>query len=155
MERSTRGLRGAVACLAVVPALIAAQPGTAGPPDKGERPATTKKAAREWERAHRATRIIGTDVRTATGERIGDIKDLVIDREGRVVLAIVSTGGFLGIGDRMHAVPWSALRPGDKHDRVIDLDRKRLGDVPSIGPRDWPDMSDEKWLEENRRRFSR
>lgn len=117
-------------------------------------PATTGASDnRSWEREHRASKIIGTDVRNRQGEKVGDIKDLIIDRNGAISLAIVSTGGFLGIGDRLHAVPWSALQTSSGKDRLLDIDKARLKEAPGFDSRSWPNLGDERWLNENRRYF--
>jgi sporulation protein YlmC with PRC-barrel domain len=56
--------------------------------------------------------IIGTSVRNQQNENIGSVSDLVIDRNGQVKAAVVSVGGFLGIGDKHVAVPWNQLQVG-------------------------------------------
>lgn len=106
----------------------------------------------EWQRIYRASKIMGTDVRNLRGEKIGDIKDLVLDKNGAISYAVVSTGGFLGMGDRLHAVPWNALHtaPGKDY-RVLDMDKTRLKNAPNFDPKNWPNVIDEKWGEDNRR----
>jgi fructose-specific component phosphotransferase system IIB-like protein len=54
--------------------------------------------------------VIGATVRNAQNENIGSVTDLVIDSGGQVKAAIVSVGGFLGIGDKHVAVPWTEMR---------------------------------------------
>jgi len=54
--------------------------------------------------------LIGAYVRNAQNENIGSVSDLVIDRNGQVKAAILSVGGFLGIGDKHVAVPWDQVR---------------------------------------------
>jgi sporulation protein YlmC with PRC-barrel domain len=54
--------------------------------------------------------VIGASVRNAQNETIGSVSDLVIDHEGKVKAAVVSVGGFLGIGDKHVAVPWSDVK---------------------------------------------
>lgn len=108
---------------------------------------------RHWEHTHRASKIIGIDVRTRQGDKIGDIKDVVLDSAGSVAYAVVSTGGFLGIGDRLHAVPWSALdKRGDK-DFVLDIDKAKLKSAPGFDSRHWPNFSDDQWVQNNRRYY--
>lgn len=108
----------------------------------------------EWQRLHRVTKIIGTDVRNTRGEKIGDIKDLIIDRNGNVSHAVVATGGFLGIGDRLHAVPWNLIQPTAGRDfRVLDIDKARLKNAPNFDPNNWPNVIDERWGEENNRHY--
>lgn len=112
----------------------------------------TAKSSEDWQRIYRASKIIGTDVRNTRGDKIGDIKDLVLDRNGGVSYAVVSTGGFLGIGDRLHAVPWTALQSASGKDyRVLDIDKERLKSAPNFDPKNWPNVIDDKWGEDNRR----
>ena len=57
-----------------------------------------------------AEKVHGTTVYNAQGEKLGSIEDLVLDKiEGRVQYAILSFGGFLGMGDKHHPLPWSVL----------------------------------------------
>ena len=107
----------------------------------------------DWERVHRVGRILGSEVRTKSGDKIGDIRDLVVDDAGAIRLAIVSTGGFLGVGDRLHAVPWELLTMGTNDDRILDIDKARLKDVPGFTSRTWPTRRDERWLADNRRHY--
>jgi hypothetical protein len=54
--------------------------------------------------------VIGASVRNAQNETIGSVSDLVIDHEGKIKAAVVSVGGFLGIGDKHVALPWSGVK---------------------------------------------
>lgn len=54
--------------------------------------------------------IIGTNVRNAQNESIGSVSDLILDQNGQLKGAVISVGGFLGIGDKKVAVPWSAVQ---------------------------------------------
>jgi hypothetical protein len=110
---------------------------------------------RDWERIHRVSKIIGTDVRNREGQKIGDLKDLIIDNKGNVSLAIVSTGGFLGLNDQLHAVPWSALFPDANGGRLLDMDKAQLSRVAGFSERAWPDLTDDAWQIENRKQFGR
>ena len=57
-----------------------------------------------------SSRVVGTPVYDAAGARLGHVNDLSIDKAtGRAVYAIVSFGGFLGVGERFHPVPWALL----------------------------------------------
>ncbi len=116
--------------------------------------AQTRQSSEDWQRIYRVSKIIGSDVRNLQGEKVGDIKDIVLDRQGAVSYAIVATGGFLGLGDRLHAVPWSALRsvPGRDH-RLLDIDKERLKRAPSFEPDKWPNVVEEGWSNTNRRFF--
>ena len=61
--------------------------------------------------AIRAKTVIGTSVKDATGERIGHIEDIVLDKlSNNIVFAIVGFGEFLGMGEKYHPNPWSSLK---------------------------------------------
>lgn len=109
---------------------------------------------RSWERTQRATKIIGVDVVNRQGEKVGDIEDIVLDRNGSVAYAVVSTGGFLGVGDRLHAVPWRSLQTDTGTDKfVLDVDKQRLGKAPGFDNNTFPDINQPKWSAENRKHF--
>jgi len=141
-----RGL--AVASFAAM--LLTAAPSV---PAQASAPAMTPAERHDWENLHRVSRILGSEVRTKFGEKIGDIRDVVVDDRGAIRLAIVSTGGFLGVGDRLHAVPWDLLSPGPKDDRILDIDKARLQAAPGFTSRTWPNLGDDRWLADNRRYY--
>ena len=116
-------------------------------------PALTPAERHDWERAHRASKIIGSEVRNKSGDKIGDVRDLVVDDKGTIKLAIVSTGGFLGVGDRLHAVPWDALALGPKDDHILDIDKAHLQAAPGFTSKTWPNLGDDRWLADNRRYY--
>jgi sporulation protein YlmC with PRC-barrel domain len=137
----------AVACACMTP--VSAQEAIAAAASASMTPAERH----DWERSHRVSRVIGTDVHTKGGEKIGEIRDIVIDDKGQITLAIVSTGGFLGVGDRLHAVPWQALTLGPKDDHVLDIDRAHLKEAPGFNSKTWPNLGDERWMADNRRYY--
>jgi sporulation protein YlmC with PRC-barrel domain len=91
-----------------------------------------------------ANTIIGDNVRNSAGEDLGRIEELMIDIEGgRIAYAVLSFGGFLGLGDKLFAIPWQALRlVTDEHRFVLDVDKSVLEHAPGFDKRNWPDMSD-------------
>ncbi len=143
--------------LAQAPAAVPKEPtpprsATGAPATSAATRGDAARAERDWERRHRASKIIGTHVRNRQGDKIGDIEDIVLDRNGSVAYAVVSTGGFLGIGDRLHAVPWKSLQLQANEDfYVLDVDRKRLQAAPGFPGSSWPNFNDERWNTENRR----
>ncbi len=104
------------------------------------------EANKEMLQVSRASKIIGTSVKNPKGENMGGIKDLVLDPEsGRVVYAVVSFGGVLGMGSKLFAIPWSVLHwTRDKEHYVLDLDKDTLKNAPGFDKKHWPDSSS-KW----------
>ena len=94
-----------------------------------------------------ATTLVGNDVYNHKGEDLGNIKEIMLDmRLGRVGYAVLSVGGFLGMGDKLFAVPWSALTLDTKNKRfVLNVEKDRLKDAPGFNKEDWPDMADQSW----------
>lgn len=88
-----------------------------------------------------ATAIIGTRVVNTAGEPLGNIKELMIDPDdGQVAYVVLSFGGFLGVGDKLFAIPLEALMFGtDEHTVVLDVDKEVLKDAPGFDKDHWPD----------------
>ena len=97
-----------------------------------------------------ANTLTGNDVYNGAEEDLGDIKEIMIDmRSGKVAYAVLSFGGFLGLGEKLFAVPWSALKLDTENKRfVLDVDKKRLESAPGFDKDDWPDMNDPAWSAE-------
>jgi sporulation protein YlmC with PRC-barrel domain len=89
-------------------------------------------------------------VENTRGESIGRTEDVVVDvRDGRVLAVVVSCGGFLGLRDRLVAVPLAAMTfdaLGRKF--VLNADRERLKEAPSFDRKSWPDLNRAGWAEE-------
>jgi sporulation protein YlmC with PRC-barrel domain len=94
-----------------------------------------------------ATTIIGDAVTNAAGEDLGKIEDLMIDLDySRVGYAVVSFGGFLGIGDKLFAVPLEALTlDAPNHRFLLDVKRERLENAPGFDKDNWPNTFDRSW----------
>jgi sporulation protein YlmC with PRC-barrel domain len=97
-----------------------------------------------------ADTLEGDDVVNRQGEDLGKIKDIMIDvPRGRVAYAVLSSGGFLGIGDKYHAIPWSALTlDADRKCFILDVDKERLQNAPGFDKDNWPSMADTTWATE-------
>jgi sporulation protein YlmC with PRC-barrel domain len=113
---------------------------------KKESVENAKIANESMQQISRASKIIGTKVKDTKGDKLGDIKDLVLDPEsGQVVYAVVTFGGVLGVGNKLFAVPWKALHwTRDKEYYVLDLDKETLKKAPGFDKKHWPDSSN-KW----------
>jgi sporulation protein YlmC with PRC-barrel domain len=94
-----------------------------------------------------ADTLIGDHVVNGANERLGDIKDIMLDMQtGSVAYAVLSSGGFLGMGDKLFAVPWQALHLDTVNKRfILDIDRERLQNAPGFDKDAWPDMADAQW----------
>lgn len=91
--------------------------------------------------------ITGDEVSNMQDEKLGKIHDIMIDiSDGKIRYAVLTSGGFLGMGDRLFAVPWKAL----KHDAqnrcfVLDIDAERIKNAPGFDKDEWPNMADPSW----------
>lgn len=97
-----------------------------------------------------ANTLDGNDVYNAMGEDLGDIKEIMIDMSsGRVAYAVLSFGGFLGMGEKLFAVPWNALSLDTTNRRfVLDVTKDRLENAPGFNKGHWPDMADKTWAKQ-------
>lgn len=79
-----------------------------------------------------ADKVIGTAVYNASGERLGTIHDVMLNKHsGRVAFAVMSFGGFLGIGERFHPLPWDLLTYDEgKGGYNVDLTPEKLQSAP-------------------------
>ncbi|MBI2736363.1 MAG: PRC-barrel domain-containing protein [Rhodospirillales bacterium] len=80
-----------------------------------------------------AERVEGTSVYNAQGDKLGSIDDIMLDKvSGKAIYAIMSFGGFLGIGEKYHPIPWSALNYDEsKGGYVVNLDKQMLERAPT------------------------
>jgi len=94
-----------------------------------------------------ADTLTGDKVVNFQKEDLGKIEHLMIDLEsGRVAYAVLSFGGFLGMGDKLFAIPWSSLKVDtDEHRFVLNVDKELLKAAPGFDKEHWPDMADRTW----------
>ena len=82
----------------------------------------------------RASHLMGLTVKNAANESIGDINEILIDKDGRVAAIVIGVGGFLGMGERHAAVAYSALQLSrDKDGRPlarVNLTKEQLKSAP-------------------------
>jgi hypothetical protein len=100
-----------------------------------------------------AEKVKGTNVYNLAGENLGTVDDIMIDKvSGQAIYAVMSFGGFLGMGKKHNPLPWGTLKyavfpatrsDDEKSGYVINMDKKQLQDSPNydIG-------SDFKWTPE-------
>ncbi len=88
--------------------------------------------------------IIGTKVFNNLKENIGDIKDLMINlQDGRIDYAVLSFGGFLGMGDKLFAVPLEAFDVHPENETFqLNVSKEKLEQAPGFDKDNWPDTGD-------------
>lgn len=86
----------------------------------------------------------GTRVVNAAREDLGKIEEFMINVEnGKVEYAVLSFGGFLGVGDKLFAIPWNALQVDEASEQMIlDVSKERLEKAPGFDKDNWPDFAD-------------
>lgn len=87
-----------------------------------------------YDRAQSAGALTGQRVVNPTGEDLGKIGDIMIDvPTGKIAYAILSVGGFLGVGDKSFAVPWEALTFDERKKQfILNVDKKQLENAPEF-----------------------
>ena len=96
-----------------------------------------------------ASSIMGTTVRNAQDENIGDIKELMIDpASGDVRYAVLDFGGFLGVGNKLFAVPFTAFQVDRENEKfVLNVDKETLKNAEGFDQNNWPDFTDRQYEE--------
>jgi sporulation protein YlmC with PRC-barrel domain len=94
-----------------------------------------------------ADTLTGDKVVNVQNEDLGKIEHLMIDLgTGRIAYAVLSFGGFLGMGDKLFAIPWSALTVDTLEKRfILQVDKELLKRAPGFDKEQWPNMADRAW----------
>lgn len=94
-----------------------------------------------------AKTMIGDSVMNRAGEDLGKIEELMIDLDrGSVAYAVLSFGGFLGMGDKLFAIPFQALKlDADRSSFLLDVDKEKLKKAPGFDKDKWPSTADRTW----------
>ncbi|WP_284945345.1 PRC-barrel domain-containing protein [Acidisoma cladoniae] len=93
-----------------------------------------------------ASNVSGTSVYDTVGEKLGTVYDVMLSKvSGRAEYAVISFGGFLGMGERYHPLPWHQLRYDTQvGGYVVDLDRNQLEGAPNYESSDLPAWDDRR-----------
>src|SRR5688572_5853078 len=94
------------------------------------------------------SRFGGERIVNARGEALGVLHDVVIDGDhSRIAYAIVAAGGFMGVGERLYVVPWTAVSKDLDADAtyVVEADDALLAAAPELEGGRWPDGIDQAW----------
>ncbi|MEA2767905.1 MAG: hypothetical protein QOD93_867 [Acetobacteraceae bacterium] len=83
--------------------------------------------------AIRAKKVIGTTVKNSAGDKLGTIEDIVLDKlSSNIMFTVCGFGGFLGIGEKYHPIPWGLLNyQEDQNAYVVSMTREQLRDAPA------------------------
>jgi sporulation protein YlmC with PRC-barrel domain len=91
---------------------------------------------------NKASGLLGMEVRNRQNEKLGEIKDLVMDlSSGKVSYAVLSVGGFLGIGEKLIAIPPASFKYSDARDYlIVDADKSKIQAAPGFAATSWPSV---------------
>src|ERR1035437_8180052 len=105
---------------------------------------------KKYRRVLAASTLAGDSGQNAAGEDLGKLDEMMIDSPSdRVAYAVLSFGGVLRMGNKLFAVPWSALRVDeDKKSFILDVDKTKLEKAPGFDKSNWPNMADTAWRTE-------
>lgn len=129
--------------------------GFEGPQSTPDRSNPDKNRMAKTRRVLSASTLAGDHVHNQAGEDLGAIEEIMLDiPTGRIAYAVLSFGGFLGIGSKLFAVPWSAMQIDEgEHRFILNVDRKALENAPGFDRDNWPDMADPAFGEEIHRHY--
>lgn len=90
-----------------------------------------------------ATSIIGDKVKNSKGEEIGEIKDIMINLDyGKIEYVVVKFGGFIGIGEKLFAIPFYALEVDSKDEKfILNVDKEFMEKAPGFDKDHWPETN--------------
>lgn len=94
-----------------------------------------------------ADTLTGDKVVNRRGETLGTIDHIMLDvPRGRIAYAVMSSGGFLGLGDKLFAIPWSALTlDTERKCFILDADKEFFKTAPGFDKDHWPAEADMSW----------
>ena len=94
-----------------------------------------------------AATLTGDRVVNAAGEGVGKIEAIMLDvTSGRIAYAVLSFGGFLGMGTKLFALPWGALTLDAIEKRfILDASKEKLENAEGFDKDHWPSMADPAW----------
>lgn len=91
--------------------------------------------------------VVGVEVKNNDKETLGEIKEVMVDKEsGRVAYIVLETGGLLGLGHKLFALPWNSISY-DKGDAcfLLNVDKEKIKNAPGFNDDQWPDMADREF----------
>jgi sporulation protein YlmC with PRC-barrel domain len=95
-----------------------------------------------------ADTLIGDHVHNLQNEHLGTVKEIMLDMQtGRIAYVVMATGGVLGIGEKLFAVPFEALSlDPSNHRMTLNIEKERIEQAPGFDKGHWPDMANQTEL---------
>jgi sporulation protein YlmC with PRC-barrel domain len=117
------------------------------PPGGAQIVGTPRDSAVPGPRLMLASALADTEVVNREGENLGTIDEIMLDvLLGRIAYAVLSSGGFLGIGEKLFAIPWGALTWDTENQFfILDVSKDRLERAPGFDKDHWPSTADQTW----------
>lgn len=98
---------------------------------------------------HRASKLVGMNVRNSEGEKLGAVEDLVINLEsGKVAYVAMGYGGVLGFGEKLFAIPFAEFKMDHGNNEtylVLNMTKEKFNAAPGFNKSQWPDFADPNW----------
>jgi len=93
--------------------------------------------------------VIGVPVKNASNEGLGKIEELIISKvSGQVSYAVLSFGGFLGMGDKFFALPWNTLKYNAQENCfMLNVEKQKLQNAPGFDKNNWPNWADQQFVD--------
>lgn len=102
----------------------------------------------------RSSELVGLTVRNSENKELGHIEDLMVDtRDGKIRYAALSFGGFLGLGDKLFAVPWQSMEvkhnpEEDERFVLFNIDEEKLKNAPGFDQESWPESGNQEFQQQ-------
>ncbi|QBR84728.1 PRC-barrel domain containing protein [Legionella israelensis] len=91
--------------------------------------------------------VVGTCVKNPQGENLGKVEEVILDKlQGSVSYVVLSFGGFMGMGDKLFAMPWEIFSYDENEDCfIINTDKEKLKQSEGFDKNQWPDIESTQW----------
>jgi sporulation protein YlmC with PRC-barrel domain len=106
---------------------------------QGENQSTGAQHQNKTQELFKVSILRDRDVKNKSGEKLGEITDLAINKSGQIEYGVLSHGGTLGMEQKMTAVPWNKLKIAEEgRYYTLDVSKKELADAPTLNKGEWP-----------------
>lgn len=107
----------------------------------------SRESVATFKRVMSASTLAGDDIYNDREEKLGRVEEIMLDVvDGRVSYVVLSFGGFIGMGNKLFAIPWQAFRLDEANRRfILDVPKETLERAPGFDKDDWPDMGAESY----------